>query len=395
MILYYTTSAGYEQPQTVVAKSLGGYRSANIVKNDDFDNLFGEISLYTIRESRDEYIAIILRNTLGVRVDNVEAWFTLPSDSYGNFEIAGVTPTTDTDGNPIIERVRTKFTRPFTGTFVAATDSSRLSIGAMEANAEIGLWIKRSINRTRIDTTLATIYERDPSNVNLYREIELNKQDTIVFTVNWIVLFRNITATVTAVRNTSQQVTYTFTATTTEAVINDIRVNYVIQNANGQGGGLQYIVTIPQGQTSATDNVPLTNIISGSFTATVSATVPSPHQVTINPSVTIPVAQLLTIAITVTRDPNVATAIAMSVVTTALAAVTENVPTAVNIQNRLGDNAAFNASVGLLSGDLTRTANFPGLGASVSEYTITPILISVPAGWEVVFNPTSITVPAR
>ena len=113
MQLYYTTSAGYEQPQTVVAKSLGGYRSANIVKNDDFDNLFGEISSYTIREKRDEYIALMLRNTTGAEVTNVEAWFVPPTENYARFEIAAVRTAADADGDPIFERTRTRFTTAF------------------------------------------------------------------------------------------------------------------------------------------------------------------------------------------------------------------------------------------------------------------------------------------
>lgn len=186
MQLYYTTSAGYEQPQTVVAKSLGGYRSANLVKNDDFDNLFQEISAYTIREARDEYIALILRNTTGSQVTNVEAWFVPPTNNYGTLQIAGVTTTTDADGNPIMERVRTKFTRPFVGTFIEATDTNRLAIGTMVANQEVGIWIKRVINTSTINTALETIYERDPNNMNIYREIEFDNIETQNMIVNYL-----------------------------------------------------------------------------------------------------------------------------------------------------------------------------------------------------------------
>ena len=394
MQLYYTTSAGYEEPQTVVSKSLGGYRSSNIVKNDDFDNLFGEISIYTIREQRDEYIAIMLRNTLGVRVDNVEAWFVLPTGSYSGFEIAGVTTTTDAEGDPIFERTRTRYTRPFVGTFIEATDSNRLSIGTMEANAEVGLWIKRTIDRTTIDTTLATIYERDPNNTDIYREIELDQEDNVNFIVNWVVLVRSITAVVTVVRNSASQVTYTFNVSTTEAVVNAIPVMFTIRNVNGQDGGLQYTVTIPQGQTSATDSLPLTNVSAAGYTATITASVSSPHSVTVNDSVDIPTMQTITIAITATRDPNNPIGLDVEAVTTAAIAVTENTTVAFNIQNRLGNGEDFNAAVMLQTGDTTMTSTFPGLGASASEYVITPILISAPAGVNVVFNPTTITVPA-
>ena len=185
MQLYYTTSAGYEQPQPVVARSTGGYRSSNIVKNNDFDNLFGEISNYTIRESRDTYIALILRNTTGSTVNNVEAWFVSDANNYGTLQIAPVATTMDAENNPIMERTRTPFTQPFVGTFVDATDATRRLLGTLNNNAELGIWIKRSINRTVVDQTIANIYERDPNNTDIYREIALNQTETHSFRIEW------------------------------------------------------------------------------------------------------------------------------------------------------------------------------------------------------------------
>ena len=185
MQLYYTTSAGYEEPQVVVAKSLGGYRSSNIVKNDDFDNIFGEISSYTIREARDEYIAIILRNTTGGPVTATTIWVESPDNSYASMQLVALRTTVDAENDPIMERVRTKFTRPFTGTFVDTAEDNRLTIGTIANNEEVGIWLRRIINRTNVDTVLNTIYERDPDNNNIYREVALDQNETHSFRVDY------------------------------------------------------------------------------------------------------------------------------------------------------------------------------------------------------------------
>ena len=185
MQLYYTTSAGYEEPQAVVAKSTGGFRSSNIVKNNDFDNLFGEISSYTIREVRDMYIALILRNTTGATVNAVSAWFVSDENNYGTLQIAPVATATDADNNPTMERTRTPFTQPFVGEFVDATQAVPRLLGTLTNNQELGIWIKRSINRTVVDAALNTIYERDPNNNNLYREVALSQTETHSFRIEW------------------------------------------------------------------------------------------------------------------------------------------------------------------------------------------------------------------
>lgn len=186
MTLYYTTSAGYEEAQLEVASSLGGYRSSTTVINNDFDNIFGEISIYTIREARDEYIAVILRNTTGSDATGVEAWFESPDTPQGTMQIAAVRTTTDAEGDPIMERVRTKFTQPFTGNFVTTSASNRLSIGNVADDEEIGIWFKRSISRTNIDS-VSDVYERDPDNPNLYREITRDKEETHLFKVDYTI----------------------------------------------------------------------------------------------------------------------------------------------------------------------------------------------------------------
>lgn len=49
MNLYYTTTVGYDSPQPNSDRSLGGYKSSTKVVNDDFGNLFDELSVMTMK----------------------------------------------------------------------------------------------------------------------------------------------------------------------------------------------------------------------------------------------------------------------------------------------------------------------------------------------------------
>ena len=75
MKLYYTTSVGVDEPQTKPNISLGGFKSGSLVRNNDFDNLFGELSVYTINKEQDEYIGLMLVNDLSNAVENISLYF--------------------------------------------------------------------------------------------------------------------------------------------------------------------------------------------------------------------------------------------------------------------------------------------------------------------------------
>ena len=48
MKLYYTNPTAEDQIQTDPRLSLGGYKALSPVPNDSFDNLFGEISQFSL-----------------------------------------------------------------------------------------------------------------------------------------------------------------------------------------------------------------------------------------------------------------------------------------------------------------------------------------------------------
>ena len=95
---------------------------------------------------------------------------------------------------------------------------------------------------------------------------------------------RDITASLTVVRDSVNQVTYTFSATANRAVAEEISVTFVIQNSNGQGGGLQTLVRIPVRGTTISEQIPLSSAIEGAYTAMVTVSAPSPHTLISSPT---------------------------------------------------------------------------------------------------------------
>ena len=71
MQLYYTTTTGYNGEQPNPERSLGGFKSSTPVANDDFSNIFDEISLMTMKSGRDEYRAIVLKNEFDTPCTNI------------------------------------------------------------------------------------------------------------------------------------------------------------------------------------------------------------------------------------------------------------------------------------------------------------------------------------
>lgn len=185
MQLYYTTSAGENEEQLLPQNSLGGYKSATPVKNDDFDNVFGEISVLTINQNRDNYIALVLENETGADVTNVEVWIGTNEGCYANFQVAAVDMVADKNGILKMERTREMYSKPFYANFVDTTESAKALIGDLLDGEKIGIWLKRSLDITTIDSDQSNVYEIDPSNHHVYRKIELGTEDTMTFHISW------------------------------------------------------------------------------------------------------------------------------------------------------------------------------------------------------------------
>jgi hypothetical protein len=185
MTLYYTTSAGENEEQYLPQNSLGGYKSSTPVKNDDFDNIFGEISVMTINQNRDNYIALVLENETGADITNVEVWFETNEGCYSTFQVAAVDMVADKNGILKMERTRGMHNRPFNGTFVDADIDTKALVGDLAEGERVGIWLKRSLNIEVIDLDQSTLYELDPANRHVYRKVELGTEDTMTFHISW------------------------------------------------------------------------------------------------------------------------------------------------------------------------------------------------------------------
>lgn len=179
--LFYTTTKGQDIIQSRADKSLGGYRSASPVKNDDFGNLFGEISNYTLKHSDEaNYIGLILLNDSTSPVTDVNVWFEYPIDCYSKLAIAAVDLSTDVDGNKFMENVPTITSSPVYGTFYEADgEANKQSIGNMTAGEMVGIWLKRIILSEVVDQDISNQIIIDPENSHRVKFVELSKSDTI------------------------------------------------------------------------------------------------------------------------------------------------------------------------------------------------------------------------
>ena len=105
MRLYYTVSSGYNDPQSKLVNSLGGFKSSTPVPNDQDNNVFDELSLLSLVKGETQYIGLILKNELGVEVKNVQLWFETPEGSYGSFQLAAVQTDKNNEGQPFFEMI--------------------------------------------------------------------------------------------------------------------------------------------------------------------------------------------------------------------------------------------------------------------------------------------------
>jgi hypothetical protein len=180
--LYYTTAQGQDVLQPRSDKSLGGYRSASLVKNDDFDNLFGEISNYTLKNSADQsqYVGLILHNDSITGITALNVWFEYPAKCYSKIEIAVIDLSQDADHKYFMENVPSITSSPVYATFHEADgEANKVSIGNMTAGETVGIWLKRTVLKSVADADIAAEIVVDPTNEHRVIFVAPDKSDTI------------------------------------------------------------------------------------------------------------------------------------------------------------------------------------------------------------------------
>ena len=182
MKLYYTTSKEANTAQREARLSLGGVISSTPVPISNFNNLFGDITQYTIQNNDEpNYICLILKNETGGIATGVNVYFDTPEGSYSDFKIASIQLV---DGQ--VERVESPNVRPFSiEEFFEATPTNKALLGDIPIDSSLALWFERSLNKTNINNDQNNFVEKDPENENLYRETEIGTSDTIPFVIEW------------------------------------------------------------------------------------------------------------------------------------------------------------------------------------------------------------------
>lgn len=147
MKFYYTTTVEEGAVQARPDLSLGGFRSGNSVPNASLRNLFSDLSLYSIKMNRAEYIGLILKNETATNFD-VYVWFEYPENCQVEYEVAVV----DLDSIGQMEHINTPYQAPYFAEFHKADgEVGKVYIGPINANESIGVWFKRNL---RLDSIL-------------------------------------------------------------------------------------------------------------------------------------------------------------------------------------------------------------------------------------------------
>ena len=166
--------------------SLGGYISSMTVRNDEFDNLFGEISVHGASKGRTEYRALVLVNDSSEDASDVSLYMSATGEmNQGEILIAPVAMGTDKDGRPVMERVGDIYSKPFDGDFQITSEEDKLDIGTIPANGSVGLWVCRKINEDVIEKDYMDVARPVPTKLYWFEPVPKEKEETWSLNVEW------------------------------------------------------------------------------------------------------------------------------------------------------------------------------------------------------------------
>lgn len=141
MNLYYTAVSQEDAAQSNPLNSLGGFCSSSPVQSD-FNAIFGDISAYTLQKCSNEYIALMLKNTLEYAVNNLKFWLVGDSDPVCKMRIAVVR----VNSNNEMEVVSSVNSKPLQAEFYEPTEDEPLEVDKiLYSGGMLGIWVERSI----------------------------------------------------------------------------------------------------------------------------------------------------------------------------------------------------------------------------------------------------------
>lgn len=144
MILLYTGAASPDQPQVQADKSIGGFISSTPVINGAIGNIFPLITNSSTKQTR----MIALKNTTGAQVQGVRIWTETSPNAFSNLLIGAVAPGFDSKCNRFFfEQLSSPESLPFQATVQShESEVNSLSIGSLDPDKFIGIWIVRDLN---------------------------------------------------------------------------------------------------------------------------------------------------------------------------------------------------------------------------------------------------------
>tara|TARA_R110000744_G_scaffold114523_2_gene214233 strand:- start:12421 stop:12978 length:558 start_codon:yes stop_codon:yes gene_type:complete len=173
---FYTGATKDNLVQSSSSYSLGGVVATSQVPNNRLDNIFGSVARSPELGLEDEFVAIVMKNVSGADILNLTVYIDTPAASTSDFEIAivSVAENASCPGIFYIEQIPDRYSQPMVGAFVNYTSVSKGSIGAFAADAQLGIWVKRTSSGTALDScaALAAAYELDSTVTKLSESIE-------------------------------------------------------------------------------------------------------------------------------------------------------------------------------------------------------------------------------
>lgn len=188
MRLFYTTTTGPLNDQPNPERSLGGYQSSTPVANDDFSNIFDEISVMTIRSGRDEYRAIVLKNEFPEDALNVRLSMTLPEHAICSYRLAlAPLDIVDENGDVSMEYLQAMNNKPFRASFIDMVPGAEVTVGDMASGAVIGIWLCRHVDKTAARQQYNDVCRPDPQDPTGRRYIGIEKEteESVNLNITW------------------------------------------------------------------------------------------------------------------------------------------------------------------------------------------------------------------
>lgn len=186
MKLCYTTSLNSGQGPNRPSGSIGGYISELTVRNDEFDNLFGEISVYGASKAKTEYRALALVNDSDQEATDVTLYMTTAGElNQGTLLIAPVAMNRDSEDRPVMERIPDIYSKPFVGDFQATDSENKLNIGTIPANESIGIWICRQINEDNVRVDYGDIAQPLKDKPYWFESVKKETDESWQLNVEW------------------------------------------------------------------------------------------------------------------------------------------------------------------------------------------------------------------